>query len=276
MHAILFHIGPVPIRAYGFMLWVGFMIGLFYTARAARRTDIKPEHVVDVALYALIAGIVFAHLASVILDLPYYWKNPSEISGLWSGILSSSGGLRGLSFHGGLIGGVGAAYIYTRRKGINFLAMADLCSPAVALAYGVTRIGCFLNGCCYGIPTNLPWAVRFHVDPFSTALTPPSHPTQIYAMLASFLIFRLLLSVDKRRSYTGQVFLSYLAMYSVYRFLIEIFRKGVTAEVALFGLTQAQLVSLLMLGVTLPILWMRHRNKKDSAVRDVEERSCLK
>ena len=255
MHSIFFHIGPVPIRAYGFMLWIGLMVGVFITVKAARKTDIKPEHAVDVALYALIAGIVFAHLASILLDLP---KNPSE---LWSGIFSPSGGVRGLSFHGGLIGGIGAAWLYTRRKGINFLAMADLCSPGLAVAYGITRIGCFLNGCCYGIPTNLPWAVRFQVD---SALTLPSHPTQIYAMLASFTIALLLLSIRKRSRYTGQVFISYIGMYAIYRFLIEFLRKGVTAEVAFAGLTQAQIVSLLMLAVAIPLLWkgIAARSKK--------------
>lgn len=262
MHSILFYIGPVPIRAYGLMLWIALMVGLVRTLRASKRTGIKPECVVDIALYAVLAGIIGAHIVSILLDLPYYWHDPGAIVTLWKGVLSPSGGLRGLSFHGGLIGATIAVLIYTRRKGIKFLDAADLLSPALALGYAITRIGCFLNGCCYGIPTNLPWAVRFHTDDLSGALTPPSHPTQIYAMVINIMIFALLVGIEKRRRFSGHVFFSYLAMYSVYRFLIEFLRKGVTAQVAFAGLTEAQVVSILTLAVILPLLWTRLHSKE--------------
>jgi phosphatidylglycerol---prolipoprotein diacylglyceryl transferase len=254
LHSILFKIGPVPIRSYGLMLWIALMMGLIWVLRGVKRTDIKSEYVIDAALYALLAGIVGAHLTSILLDLPFYWRNPSEIIGLWNGIFSPAGGLRGLSFHGGLVGAILAVVFYTRRKGIRFLAMADVMSPGLALGYGIARIGCFLNGCCYGMPTSLPWGVRFHVDAFSTELTPPSHPTQIYAMLASLAILGLLTMVQRRQRFVGQVFFSYLAMYAVYRFLIEFLRKGVTADVLFLGLTEAQIVSLIMLAAMLPLL----------------------
>jgi len=250
MRSVLFHIGPVPIRAYGLMLWIALVVGLIRTIRASKRAGVKSEHVIDIALYGLLAGVVSAHITSILLDLPFYWRDPSEILGLWSGILSSSGGLRGLSFHGGLVGALGAAYLYARRKGISFLGVVDLCTPGLALGYGIVRIGCFLNGCCYGVPTNLPWGIRFQPDPGSPWLTAPSHPTQLYGTLASIVIFAALVRVERRRRFAGQVFFSYLAMYSVYRFLIEFLRKGVTAEVAFAGLTQAQLVSLVILAAS--------------------------
>lgn len=285
MRSILFYLGPVPIRAYGLMLWLALVVGIIRSARAAKKTNIKPEHVVDVGLYSLLAGVLCAHLASIVLDLPYYWGNPSEIISLWKGILSPSGGLRGLSFHGGLIGGIGAAWLYTRRKGISFLAMADLCSPGLAIGYGIARIGCFLNGCCYGIPTKLPWAVRFHLDSVSGEMTPPSHPVQIYAMLASFLIAGILIMIERRQRFKGHVFLSYLAMYSVYRFLIEFLRKGVTADVAFAGITEAQVASLVMLAITVPILAIKLkkqpapikiRNPKSSSAKATEDKSAIR
>ncbi|MHB0999730.1 MAG: prolipoprotein diacylglyceryl transferase [Armatimonadota bacterium] len=259
MYSILFYIGPVPVRAYGLMLWVGLMLGLYRTVWAARRTSINPEHAVDVILISVLAGVFGAHIVSILLDLPFYWQNPGEIVGLWKGILSPSGGLRGLSFHGGLIGGVGAAYIYTRRKKINFTEMLDLCTPGLAIGYGITRIGCFLNGCCYGVPTDLPWGVRFDADALSHQLTPPSHPTQLYAFGASIVIYMILVAVEKRRKFAGQVFLSYIAAYSVYRFLNEFLRRGVTAEVWFGGMTEAQIVSIIMLVVSIPILYIRLR-----------------
>ncbi len=254
MRSILFHIGPVPIRAYGLMLWIGLMLALLRTTRAAKRTGIKQEHVVDLALYTVLAGILGAHIGSILLDLPFYIKNPAEITGLWSGIFSQTGGIRGLSFHAGLIAAFLTALAYTRRKGLNFLEVVDLLSPGLVIGYAFTRIGCFLNGCCYGVPTTLPWGVQFHADGVSGALTPPSHPTQLYAVAAMALIYAVLVRIEKRRRFVGQVFLSYLCLYAIYRFLIEILRKGVTADVAFAGLTEAQIVSIFMLAIALPIL----------------------
>lgn len=265
MRSILFYIGPVPIRAYGLMLWIAIVVGLWRTVRAARRTDIKSEHVIDLAIYAVLGGVLSAHLTSILLDLRYYLSDPSAILTLWSGILSPSGGLRGLSFHGGLIGAIGVAYLYTRRKKIPFLEMVDLLAPGLAIAYAITRVGCLLNGCCYGIPTHLPWAVRFHED---GGLTPPSHPTQIYGSLANILIYLGLVLIARKRRFTGQVFYSYLVMYSVYRFFLEFLRKGVTAEVAFAGLTQAQLVSMFALLILLSVLIIKYRRTSAPAIRN--------
>lgn len=254
MHSILFRIGPVPIRAYGLMLWLGMVLGLLRTLRAARGTSIKSEYVVDLGLYAVLAGIVGAHIGSILLDLPFYIKNPSEITGIWKGVFSPSGGIRGLSFHAGLISALLVGYLYTRKKRINYLEVVDLFAPGLVIGYAITRIGCFLNGCCYGIPTSLPWGVRFQCEGAPGTLTAPSHPTQIYAVIVSALIYFGLTVVEKRRRFTGQVFLSYLCLYAIYRFLIEFLRKGVTADVAFAGLTEAQIVSIGMLAIALPIL----------------------
>ena len=249
------------------MLWIALVVGLMRTLRACGRGDIKPQHVVDVGLYGLLGGIASAHLASILLDFSYYWRNTSEILGLWSGILSPSGGLRGLSFHGGLVGAVGVAILYCRRRGISFGAMADLCSPGLALGYAIARIGCFLNGCCQGIPTNLPWAVSFHLDAVSGELGPPSHPTQLYAAAAGILIYIALVAIEKRRRFVGQVFLSYLAAYSVYRFLIEFLRRGVSAEIAFAGITEAQVVSLFVLAVAGVLLLTKSKRRASPDVR---------
>lgn len=257
MHSVLFKIGPIPIRAYGLMLWFALLAGLLRTLRASKRSGLTSEQVVDISIYALLLGIVFAHLTSIVLDLPYYLRNPSEIGGLWSGMFSAEGGLRGLSYHGGFAGGILAGYIYARRKGLLFLNVIDLFSPGLALGYGIARIGCFLNGCCYGCPTTLPWAVRFTAD--GGQLTSPSHPTQIYAMLASFAIFGILVWIERHRRFGGQVFFSYVALYGIYRFLVEFPRKGITADVAFAGLTEAQVVSILMIVGASAFLWVRSR-----------------
>jgi len=236
------------------------LAGWMITMRACKRTKIEPQQVADIAFYSVLIGILSAHIVSILLDFQIYWHDPSEILRLWRGILSPEGGLRGLSFHGGLIGGVGFALFYAHRHKLRFLDIADLFSPGLAVGYAIARIGCFFNGCCYGVPTNLPWAVRFHIDPVSSYLTVPSHPTQIYASIASLFIYWALVSIRKRQRYSGQVFLSYLTLYSVYRFLIEFLRSGVTAKVLFAGLTEAQFASMAILIVTCSLLWSM-RNK---------------
>ena len=91
-----------------------------------------------------------------------------------------------MSFHGGLFGGIGALIGYCLIKRMSILKVADLFAPSVMIAYVIGRLGCLLNGCCYGAPTTMPWGIRFHDD---GVLTPPSHPTQLYASLLSLVFF---------------------------------------------------------------------------------------
>lgn len=231
MKPILLQLGPIPLRSYGAMMMIGFLIGLYRAVRVARKKGIDPSHVMDAALFSLLSGIVGSRLIFVLLNWGTYRHNLGGVLNVWEG---------GLSFHGGILFGIGAVYAYVRYRKIPFLQMADLLAPSLAIAYGFTRIGCFLNGCCFGIPTNLPWCVHF---PDSAGCV---HPTQLYSSAASFLIYVALTRIDKWNKPQGFAFASYIAMYSVYRFLVEILRKGVTAEVWFWGLTEAQVVSVVM------------------------------
>ncbi|MDO8682296.1 MAG: prolipoprotein diacylglyceryl transferase [Armatimonadota bacterium] len=240
MRPILFEIGPLPIRAYGFMMMIGFIIGLYRAVRAAGKRGMDTSYVVDTALYALISGIAGARLFFILLNWPEFKGNLGSILSIWEG---------GLSFHGGVLFAVAAVYIYARSKRIPFMQIADLLAPSLAIGYAFARIGCFLNGCCYGIQTDLFFGVRF------PDLYDLRHPTQLYASAASFLIYLALTRVEKWQMPQGYVFAAYLAMYSVYRFLIEFLRKGATAEVLAFGLTEAQIVSIAIFVVAGIALW---------------------
>jgi phosphatidylglycerol---prolipoprotein diacylglyceryl transferase len=235
MHSILFHIGPVPIYAYGLMLMLAFLAGTVISLRLVRQRGVEPEYVMDLSAVILVSGIVGARLLYMILQWSYFRDNPTHIWRLWEG---------GLSFHGGLVGALVASAVYCRRRGLSFLQMGDVIAPGTALGYSIARIGCFLNGCCYGAPTDLPWACQFRDPPITGALTPPSHPTQIYASIINLGIFALLLWIWRRQRATGQVLWSYLILYAVYRFGIEFLRKGATAQVLALGLTHSQWASI--------------------------------
>jgi phosphatidylglycerol---prolipoprotein diacylglyceryl transferase len=250
MRPILFDIGPFPVRAYGVMLIVGFLLGLWRATKVAKRYKIAQEDVMDVSVLVLLAGIVGARILFLLLEVPH------EGWGVFGGVLRVWEG--GLSFHGGLIAAIAAVAIFVRVKRIPFLQLCDLLAPSLAIGYAFARIGCFLNGCCYGVATSLPWGVRFH-EPDGT-LTPPSHPAQLYAFAINLIIFWLLTRVERMNRPRGFIFASYLVLYSVYRFGIEFIRKGVTAEVWFGGLTQAQVASLAgiaVFGVVLVLLGRR-------------------
>jgi len=176
MHSILFRIGPFPIYSYGFMLMLAFLAATAVAARLGRQRGIQPESIFDLTAFILVSAIIGARALYVALGWSYFQEHPDRIWRLWEG---------GLSFHGGLVGGLLAGIVYCRRRGLSFLRMGDVVAPGVALGYSIGRIGCFLNGCCYGGPTNLPWACRFHDPPITGPLTPPSHPTQIYASIVN-------------------------------------------------------------------------------------------
>ena len=232
MCSTLFTIFGIPIRAYGLAMVVGFALGLWRAVRVSRQRGIEPERVYDLALVILVSGVLGARLVYILLDLPN--ESFRDFFAVWNG---------GLSFHGGVAFATLGGWIYLRRVGLSFWKCADLVAPSGAIGYAITRIGCFLNGCCYGAPTNLPWAVRFNEH---GTLTPPSHPTQLYAVLANLLIFFVLTRLERMKRAPGFVFISYLGLYSIYRFAIEFLRKGYSAQVMVLGLTQAQVASIVI------------------------------
>jgi phosphatidylglycerol:prolipoprotein diacylglycerol transferase len=133
-------------------------------------------------------------------------------------------------------------------------------APGAALGYALARAGCFLNGCCYGAPTHLPWGVRFQNPALPGGWTEPSHPVQVYALFANLMIFVVLLRVLPRKRYDGQVTGLYFILYSTYRFLAEFSRKGVTGEVLALGITQAQWASLAL--IVLAVVMMRTLSRR--------------
>ena len=238
MRSVLFSIGPVRIHSYGVMLAVGFVVGILWMRREGRSKGLGADVVLDVALWTLLSSVACARALFVALNWSdFAGGSPWDVLWLWRG---------GLSFHGGLLGAVGAALLFATRRKIPFGDLADAAAPAIPLAYAVARIGCFMNGCCHGRPTDLPWAMRFATTPGdSSILTPPSHPTQIYASLMSLAAFGLILLLKPHFRARGQVFAGYIAIYSLQRYIVELWRAEYSAVPfgPLAPLTQAQVAS---------------------------------
>ncbi len=225
------------------MLALGFALGIWRAIRISKkRYGIEPDRIYDLALVLLVSGVIGARIVFILLNpATERWQ---DFVAVWQG---------GLSFHGGLALAMIGGYVYARLAKLPYWKCGDLLAPSIAIAYAFTRIGCFLNGCCYGCPTSLPWGVRF-VDEKTGLLTPPSHPTQLYAVVANLLIFWLLTKVERMGRRPGFVFVVYIALYSIYRFAIEFLRSGCSAKLWMFGLTQAQGASLAMLVIALLLI----------------------
>lgn len=260
VHPILFHIGPLPVRAYGTLIMIGFLVALRYIMAAARRraardaespeasqsAPITADHVLDMSLAGLVIGIIGTRVVFVALNWDLFRDNPLDALKIWTG---------GLSFIGGPLFGFAYAWWYCRRHRLSFRAVADIGSPGFALAYAFGRIGCFLNGCCYGHACSLPWAVRFEADGVPGALTPPSHPAQLYASAMSLVIFAVLHRMLRRAHRDGAVTLVYFILYATYRFINDFFRSGATSKTVVLGLTDGQAVALVAAPVLLALLF---------------------
>jgi phosphatidylglycerol:prolipoprotein diacylglycerol transferase len=238
MYPTFFHIGPVSIRSYGTLLMVGFIAAILLSRRQARRLGLSAELPLDLGLWVLVIGLIFARGLYAALNWTDFADQPVSVFCVWRE--------GGLSFHGGLLGGLLAGLLFARRRGIRFWLLADMAAPGIALGYGIARLGCLLNGCCYGLPTDLPWGMRFLIWPDSEIRTDPSHPAQVYSALGSFAILAVLLTAQRRLRAPGQLFLLYLMLYAPVRALVEILRKGVSARVLFDGITEAQAVSALL------------------------------
>lgn len=216
MHPVLFKIGPLTIYTYGVLVAAGFLLGLGLAVRQAKKEGVPSNKIVDLGFYILLAAIVGSRLFFILLNASYYFKNPLEILKIWEG---------GLVFYGGLIFAIPTALWYVKNNGLGVWKTADLFAPSIAIGHAIGRIGCFFAGCCHGKPAEgLPWAVTF-TDPQSLAMTGiPLHPTQLYESLCEFIIFFFLVILRRYKSFNGQLFLAYILLYSVLRFVVEFFR----------------------------------------------------
>jgi len=229
MYRILFTIGSFPIYSYGVMLALAFIIGIFLAMKEAKRLGENPERVLDISLYLILGALIGGRLGYVIFNLDYYLKNPIKMLYFRQG---------GLSFLGAFLIALFLCWLYVKRTKLSFWKFADIAAPSVAIGIGIARIGCFLNGCCYGLISEK-YGVEFpalNMPPMylqqlkdgliasGSAYTLPVIPTQLYSCLYAFLIFFILLGIKKYKKYDGYLFLNFLVLYSISRFTIEFFR----------------------------------------------------
>jgi len=231
MHPVLFHLGGVPVTAYGVALSLAFAVGIVVARRRAAARGIDPEIIVEASLVILLTSLVGSRLLFAI-EQPQLFRPPA---GSWATFFSpflktgSPAERAGLAMSGGVVLAAACTLVLLRLRGAPILRVTDVLAPSVALGEGITRIGCFLNGCCHGVACDLPWAVAF--PPGSPAWKAfgeaAVHPTQLYASLAGFATFALLVRLAGStwaRARPGAVFFAFLALWGATRVLIDLVR----------------------------------------------------
>jgi len=215
MHPVLFKLGPLTIYTYGVFVASGFILGISLALRQARKEGYDPQTILDLVFYIIVAGIVGSRLFYIAQNLAFYRSSPLSVFMIWEG---------GLVFHGGLLFALPVGWILIKRHNLSFWGLFDLLAPSLAIGQALGRIGCFYAGCCYGLPTQLPWAVTF-TDPKSLAFQgAPLHPAQLYAAAANCIIFLALVFFRKHIRFSGQLSCIYLGLHAVFRFVIELYR----------------------------------------------------
>lgn len=265
----------IPLFGYGMMLFVGFSTATWLAARRAASVGIDQEVIWDMIMWLLIPGIVGARIIYLLQygDLVFAGKSGGQLFiaaiALWDG---------GIVFYGCVIGGGVGLYLYSRKRQIPLLELADVVAPSLFVGLGFGRIGCFLYGCCYGAACSLPWAVQFPSDsmtferfldrsqstgeklfdvngvlvdvqqlaglpPETTVTTLPLHPAQLYSSALAFLLAGLLIWFFRRRPFSGSVIALACILYPVNRFVLEIIRNDEPGRLGT-GLTFSQWLSL--------------------------------
>jgi phosphatidylglycerol:prolipoprotein diacylglycerol transferase len=240
MRPVLFYIGSFPVYSYGVMLFIAFMAGVFVARSELNRRGLDGSAIYLIASVAAIAGVIGARIF-------YVLGNLDTFSGNWGQIFDLN--MRGLVFYGGLALAVPSCLLLVWRMKLPLGGVSDAVGLAMPLSLAIARVGCFLNGCCGGKPSTLPWAVTFPGSSVSV------HPTQLYELALDLAAFFFLLWIRKRLRHDWDLFLLSLASYGLIRFVMEFFRAHADPNAATFF----QIVSMAIFLACSIAVWIRNR-----------------
>ncbi len=279
MHPILFTLPGLnlPIYSYGAMLGISFVIGFFYAPKLSERLGQNPDVHLYGIMVAMLTNLIGARLFFILANLDQPWT--------LARMMDISAG--GLVAYGGYLFGVGGSLLFFHLKKANLWRYMDSTAPFLALGLALVRIGCFLNGCCFGKPTDGPTGVAFpptamaykqylrdgliHVG---DAATPALHPTQLYESFVGFCLVALLLWLHFRRERSlkagqaegiiprdgdgkdGRIFWLFVIFYSVWRFFVEFIRDDEGRGTVLSIFTQSQFTGLVLIGLPLFMIYV--------------------
>ena len=255
-------IGPLEIRSYGVMLAVAFAAGAYFALWRARKFGVPREVVGNLVAWIMVSGVLGARLFYAAFHWGEFRGHPWDVVNPFQG---GRIGIAGLTLYGGLLLAVVVGILYLREKKVQIWKVADVVAPSIGLGIFFTRIGCFLNGCCFGRPAEVPWAVAFPPESPAGYVFPGIrlHPTQLYSSLYGLGIFGLLLLAERFRRWDGFTFWLFAMLYAVARFCVDFVRyyeEGMQVHLGGVVLSVNQVVSvgLFLVGLGMQI-YLRSR-----------------
>jgi phosphatidylglycerol:prolipoprotein diacylglycerol transferase len=253
------------------MIAIAFLVAIYTAARRADKRGVPSQTIFDLGLYLLISAVVGARIFHVLQHRDSY-ESFIDIIGIWQG------GLSGLAFYGGFILALIVGILYLRMKKLPVAEVLDIIAPSMILGVSIGRIGCFLAGCCFGKPTSLPWGVTFPEESFAWIEmgSQKIHPTQLYSVVSLFSIFIILLILQRRMKFSGQLFLLSVLMYSIHRLLID-FLRYYTPDERIGSLATSQVMSIIAgTGVLMVIIVLTVRRSLHVSPEEVPQPKRVK
>lgn len=264
MSPILYRFGGVEIHAYSALLVLSFIVGILFAMRRARKARIDAYVILDLSLIIFVSSIVGAHLLYAATHADKfrgdYWAMISPVQ------MRGSAGGSGLILFGGMLLAIPTGLLYLWWKKLPVWKICDTIAPPFAMGVFLTRIGCFMSGCCYGTVSALPWGMHFSDN------SPAGHfqkiygyqyvhPSQLYEAVWGLVMLAILLWMERRSRYDGFLFLSALMLYSVGRFFVDMTRfYDAESTLHLLGVSLSinQMISVFVLVVALAVISVRH------------------
>ena len=259
MHPVLVEFGPITVYSLGVFWALGALVAVWILQLELKRYNQNSEIASTIVMGAALGGFIGARFLFILEEWEHFVLAPLGL------LLSGSG----FSWYGGFLGGGLATAWIVRKYRLPFWQAADMSAPALALAYGIGRIGCFLAGdATWGKVSDVPWAMAFPnavagwIDPLTGVPYPPGirvHPTQLYELFQSLIVFGILWTLRKRLDRPGSIFGLYLILAGLMRFFVEFWRVN---PVLAGGLTEYQWISgVLMIGGMFLLLWKWQRSQ---------------
>ncbi len=249
MFPILFKLGPVTIYTYGVFVFLGVVASYLVCRNQVDKEGVSREIFSHIFFWSLIWGFLGSRIAYILVEWRWFLSNPLSV------ILSRSG----FVFYGGIISGILTVFVLAKKYKINRLRSLDIGALSIPLGHALGRIGCFCYGCCYGKPTDSSWGILFHPESPAGLFGEKVVPTQLISALFLFLLFFLLMILNKYKKSDGQILLSYGICYGIFRFIIEFYRGDLRGEV--FSLSTSQLAALIVIIISIFFFfrWRRAR-----------------
>ncbi len=278
MHPEIISFGPFAIRSYGLFLAVGFMVGILFAAWRARKAGQNPEIVYNLSVWIILSSLIGARLYYVVTHYDEFRAAPGLplmnrlvrefLNMFWPVGVNGQIGINGLVFYGGLIAATLATAIYLRMHRINIPRFMDILAPSLGIGIFFTRIGCFMNGCCFGKPTDSAIGVYFPPDSAAGYFYPDQalYPTQLFQSAWGIVIFLALVLIDRYKKFNGFTALAFFMIYAVARFEVDFFRVY-EPNLYFLGLSHNQWISIVTFSVTGALMLFLSFRTKSSKTR---------